>query len=217
MINHEEDRIAASMCRDKLSFFVREFWHLVSAEELEWEPHLDVLCDEVQEVYERTFLREIDEEDDKGNKKKVRLKKDHDLIINVPPGASKSTIITIMAPAWSWTRDNTLRHITGSYSYDLSTEHAVKSRDIIDSDLYMRYFPNAVERKADKWLKTNYENTAGGQRVATSVGGTITGMHAHVITIDDPINPKLVASPAACEETNNWLDKTLSTRRSIRL
>ncbi|MBL0235027.1 MAG: hypothetical protein IPQ08_15440 [Chitinophagaceae bacterium] len=206
------DKASAELCKRKLSFFVKEFWHLVSAEALIWEPHLDVLCDEIQEVYERVFLRQTGVKEDGKTPLLTRLPKDHDLIINVPPGASKSTICTIMAPAWSWTRDATVRHITGSYSEALATEHSVKSRDIIESDLYKKYFPD-IEIKYDKGRKTNYESTKLGQRIATSVGGTITGMHGHVITIDDPINPKLVASQVACDEANNWMDKTLSTRK----
>ncbi len=191
------DKAAAALCRKRFSFFVKEFWHTVVAEDLVWSPHMDVLCDEIQVVYERVAKRQ---------------KKEYDLIINIPPGTSKSTIITIMAPAWSWTIDPSLRHITGSYSDSLSTEHAVKSRDIVESDLYRKYFPE-VEIKYDKGLKTNYETTKLGQRKATSVGGTITGIHAHIITVDDPINPKQAASQLACTNANNWMDKTLSMRK----
>ena len=187
---------------------------MVATEELIWEPHMEVLCDELQEVYERVFNRPHPDgiKDDEGKVKQVRLKKHHDLAINIPPGTSKSTICTIMAPAWSWARDQSIRHITGSYSDALATEHSVKSRDIIESDLYRRYFPE-VEIKYDKGRKTNYENNKLGQRFATSVGGTVTGVHGHIITIDDPINPKQVASQPAIDEANNWMDKTLSTRK----
>lgn len=107
------DKVAAELCRRKLSFFVKEFWDVVIAEQMIWGPHMDVLCDEIQVAYERVMRREP---------------KEYDLYINIPPGTSKSTIITIMAPAWSWTIDASLRHITGSYSDALATEHSVKSR-----------------------------------------------------------------------------------------
>lgn len=187
----------AELCKRHLWFFVKEFWPVIVAEELIWNWHMEVLCDELQTVYERVIRRDP---------------KAYDLIINIPPGTSKSSICTIMAPAWAWTVDPSLRIITGSYSDSLATEHSVKSRDIVESDLYKKYFPDVLI-KYDKGRKTNYETTRLGQRFATSVGGSVTGVHAHVITIDDPLNPKQAASAVERESANNWMDKTLSMRK----
>lgn len=189
----------AELCRRPggFSHFVKIFWSVVIAEDMVWAPHLDILCDEIERVYFRVAKRE---------------KKLYDLIINIPPGTTKSTIVTIMAPAWSWVIDPSLRHITGSYSDSLATEHSVKSRDIVESDLFLKLFPE-VTIKPDKGRKTNYETTSLGQRYATSVGGTVTGIHAHIITVDDPINPKLAESSLARLNANNWMDKTLSMRK----
>lgn len=205
---YDRNQISAELCRREFSFFVREFWSIIIAEELIWEPHMENLCHQIQEVYERVFIRP----DPNDPKKKIRLEKSHDLIINIPPGTSKSTIATIMAPAWAWTRDASVRCITGSYSDSLATEHSTKSRDIITCDKYRLYFPE-VEIKDHKGLKSNYETTANGQRFATSVGGSVTGVHAHVITVDDPLNPKQAASQVECKAANEWMDKTLSLRK----
>lgn len=208
VVLYDLNKAAAELCRRKFSFFVKEFWSTIIAEELVWSTHMDVICDEIQLVYERTFLQP----DSDNTEKQIRLPKLYDLIINIPPGTSKSTIVTIMAPAWAWTRDASLRMITGSYSDSLATEHSVKSRDIIQSDKYKLYFPE-IHIKDHKGLKTNYETTANGQRFATSVGGTVTGVHAHVLTIDDPLNPKQAASKLECKSANDWMDKTLSMRK----
>lgn len=201
------NKASAELCRRKFSRFVKEFWSIVVKEELVWEPHMEVLCEEIQRVYERVFLQP----DPNDPAKQIRLPKQYDLIINIPPGLSKSTIVTIMAPVWGWTRDASLRHITGSYSDALATEHSVKARDIIKSDKFKLYYPD-IEIKKDKDLKTNYETIAGGQRFATSVGGTVTGVHAHIKTIDDPINPQQATSQAEVRNANEWISKTLSTR-----
>lgn len=169
---------------------------------------MELLCNEIQKVYERVFLIP----DPADDKKKIRQPKLYDLVINIPPGTSKSTIATIMAPAWAWTRDASIRCITGSYSDSLATEHSTKSRDIVTCDKYRLYFPE-VEIKDHKGLKSNYETTANGQRYATSVGGSVTGVHAHVITVDDPLNPKQAASQVECKAANEWMDKTLSLRK----
>lgn len=206
---YDRTKIAAELCRREFSFFVKEFWSIIIAEELVWEPHMEVLCNEIQTVYERVFLRP--DPNDPTGKRMIRLPKLYDLIINIPPGTTKSTIVTIMAPAWAWTRDASLRVITGSYSDSLATEHSTKSRDIITCDKYRLYFPE-VQIKDHKGLKTNYETTANGQRFATSVGGTVTGVHAHVKNIDDPINPLQATSLAEIKTVNEWMDGTLSQR-----
>lgn len=208
-------RAEAELCKRSLARFVRKFWPVIISEELVWEDHMDVLCDEIQKVYERVFLRDdpsrgIDPETKKHYQ--LRLAKENDLIINIPPGTSKSTIATIMAPPWGWANDPTLRIITGSYSDALATEHSQKSRDIVTSDQYRILFPT-VRIKDDKGLKTNYETTDNGQRFATSVRGTVTGVHAHIITIDDPLNPTQAASQTELKAATSWMDKTLSTRK----
>lgn len=201
------DAVGSRACKAKLSVFVKEFWSVIEEDELEWNWHMDVLCDEIQKVYERAFLEYRPELG-----KIARLPKLYDLIINIPPGTSKSTICTVMAPAWSWTRDASLVHITGSYADRLSTDHAVKSRDIIRSAKFRRWFPDVV-LKADQDNKTDYKNTKKGRRFATSITGTVTGNHAHIITIDDPLNPKQAASVAELQEANDFFDKTLPTRK----
>src|SRR5690606_26197714 len=199
-------------CNRRLSFFVKEFWSVIIPDKLVWNWHLDILCNEIQVVYERVIGNEVEDPNDPEKKIRVRLPKLYDLIINIPPGTSKSTICTIMAPAWSWGKDSSLRHMTGSYSANLSMDHSVKSRDIIKSDKYRRYFPNVIIKK-DEDNKTNFRTTNNGQRFVTSTGGAATGVHAHIITIDDPLNPKQAASAVQLLEANNWFDKTLSTRK----
>lgn len=63
------DKAAAELCRRRLSYFVREFWDIVVPNKLIWGKHMDVLCDEIQDIDERVFASQ--------NKK-------NDLIINVP-------------------------------------------------------------------------------------------------------------------------------------
>ena len=189
--------------------FVQRYWSTIIEEPLVWSPHMDVLCDELQEVAERVFKR---------------LPKLYDLVINIPPGTTKSTIATIMFPVWCWIRDPkkevykqstaSMRFITGSYAAELSLEHADRSRDIIRSEAFQRDFPEIQLRK-DKDAKSNYANTLMGDRFSTSTGGRATGMHAHIIIIDDPLNPKqaMAETQKELKQASNWIDRTLSTRK----
>ena len=191
------NQVKAELCRRSFFTFVKEFWDVVIPEVPFYNWHIEYLCNHLQE--QAGLIKE-------------RKPKRYDTIINIPPGTTKSTICTVMFPAWCWIVDPTFRIITGSYSASLSTDHAVKSRDIIKSEKYKLLFPY-VEIKRDQDNKTQYKNTKGGERYATSVGGTITGIHAHLIIIDDPLNPKQAESDVERATANNWMDVTLSTRK----
>ena len=84
---------------------------------------------ELQEIAERVIRREP---------------KKHDLIINVAPGTTKSTIVSQMFPAWVWTRFPQAQFVCGSYAADIATEHSTATRDIILSEKYQRTFPSTA-------------------------------------------------------------------------
>lgn len=203
-----EADVFGELCRKNFYTFVQEFWSVIIAEDPVWNWHIEYLCDELQKYVER--VAQVKDKD--GNIIKRREAKLSDLLINIPPGTTKSTICTVMLPAWAWTVDPTLRILTASYSQSLSTDHALKSRDIIRSDKYRLYFQD-LTIKTDQDNKTHYKNEHTGERYATSVGGTITGFHAHIIIVDDPLNAKEEASQAALETANTFMDTTLSTRK----
>lgn len=192
-----KSEIKAELCRRSFYYFLQEFWDVVIPETPVFNWHIKYLCDELQ--YLNTFV--VD-----------RKPKPYDLIINISPGSTKSTIVTQMYNAWVWTIDPAQRFITTSYSHYLSLGQSIKTRDIITSDRYRSYFPE-IELKADQSGKSDYWNTLGGQRFTTSTGGTITGVHAHQIVIDDPINPKQAVSDVERQSANNFISTTLSSRK----
>jgi phage terminase large subunit-like protein len=204
------DLAKGEQCRRSLFKFVQEFWSEIIPEDPVWNWHIEYLCDELQ----RDVLRvcKLPEDKSLAIPAKPRQAKLHDILINIPPGSSKSTICTVMMPAWAWTVDPTLRILTASYSGDLSQDHSVKSRDIIQSDRYRKYFPK-IKIRDDANNKNNYKNTDHGERYATSVGGTVTGFHAHIIVVDDPLNTKKAVSEGELEIASTFLDTTLSTRK----
>lgn len=204
-------KLRAEKCGRSFSFFVKEFWSEIVPEELVWNWHMDVLCDELQAMVMRV-VGEVTKDRFNVIRRRVRLAKEYDLIVNIPPGTSKSLIATVMLHPWAWTQDPSLRFITGSYSATLSEEHSDLSRDVIKSARYRTYFP-LVRIRPDKDVKSNYMNTKKGTRVTTSTGGTITGFHAHFQIVDDPLNPKQAASEPELKTANKWMEHTLSTRK----
>jgi predicted phage terminase large subunit-like protein len=187
---------ARQMCTDSFYEFVQFFWDVIIPEKPVWNWHIKYLCEELQTLAGYIVRREA---------------KPYDLIINIPPGTTKSTIATVMFPAWIWTQDPTIRVITNSYSAALAIEHATKSRDIIMSDKYRSLFPHILIRR-DKAAKSSYENTSGGARYATSTGGMITGIHGHLIINDDPLNPGQAASEVERKAANDHTT-TLASRK----
>lgn len=207
--------VKAERCRRSLFYFIQEFWEEVIKEDPVYNWHIPYLCSELEQVAYRVI---------------AGLPKEYDLIINIPPGTTKSTVVAQMFPAWVWIarlpkgyrrKDKVVpirqtgehcRFITGSYSSALSLEHAEYSRDILRSDKFKKYFPE-VEIRHDKDMKSNYKNTKGGSRFTTSVGATVTGTHGHFIIIDDPLNPLQAVSDTERISANKWIDHTLSTRK----
>lgn len=188
--------VQADECRKSFYYFVKTFWAVIIPEVPVFNWHIEYICKELQDLSYYIVNR---------------LPKPYDIIINIPPGSTKSTIVTIMWHPWLWTQDPRLRVISNSYSGDLSLEHASKSKDIITSDLYRTLFPEIIIRH-DKSGKGSYENVKGGARYSTSTGGTITGKHAHIILNDDPVNPKQAESDSLRLQANEHT-KTLSSRK----
>lgn len=136
-----------------------------------------------------------------------------------------SSLVSIIYPAWCWANWPWMKFINASYSGALSLEHADLCRGVLRSQTYLNMFSN-LEVKLDKDTKTNFALTQlvrgrdgriikkpGGNRLSTSVGGTLTGFHGHQIIIDDPLNPKQAASSTELATANTWIDQTLSTRK----
>lgn len=191
-------RAKAELCRRSFFRFFCEFWETIEAVDLELNWHVEYICDQLQEVYEAW----------------ERGESQPDVLINVPPGSSKSTIVTQIFPAWLWVRNPSIRAISSSYAGDLATAHAVKTRDVLKSDKFLLYFPDLIKFKADSDGKTHYKNTEKGERFVTSTGGRVTGMHGDFLFIDDPLNPEEAASEAELRKAFRFVSTTLSTRKT---
>jgi predicted phage terminase large subunit-like protein len=133
------------------------------------------------------------------------------LIINIPPRSMKSTIVTVAWPAWLLGQNPANRIIAASYSQSLATKHSLDTRLIIESDWYKEIYPK-TKLVADQNQKNKFVTTKRGFRMATSVGGTITGDGGNFLIIDDPHNPKNIFSENVRKSTLNWYDQVFSSR-----
>lgn len=201
----KRDLIAVSRLRttayerfdDAFYQFVCEFWEVVIKDKMVDNWHIKYLCGELQQ-WSKSIIK--------------RQPKEYDIAINIPPGESKSTICSVMFPAWLWAIDPTLQLITVSYNGDLSTELSVKSKDVISSDKYQILYGSKYKIRADQDAKFFYKNTAGGWRLATSVGAKVTGYHAHVKIMDDGNNPNDSSNPELFDKDSLWYDQVFRNR-----
>jgi predicted phage terminase large subunit-like protein len=78
------------------------------------------------------------------------------------------------------------------------------------SDWYQRLFPTRLAPRHQ--AVSEFETTQQGSRLATSVGGVLTGRGADIIVIDDPLKPEEALSQAQRRSANEWFDHTLYSR-----
>ena len=185
------------ICEGSFYEFVQEFWNEVIEEDPIWNWHIEYLCNELQRMAEGVFA---------GKRKK------HDLVINISPGTTKSTICTIMFPAWVWTRMPSARCICASYAHNLAMDLSRKCRDVIESDKYQEVWPD-IALRSDQNTKTYFANTKKGYRLCVGVGGSVMGYHGHFLIVDDPLNPQEAVSEANLKTANTWMNETLPTRK----
>jgi len=79
------------------------------------------------------------------------------------------------------------------------------------SKLYRRIFP-ATRISHAKDTETEVMTTGRGSRLATSVGGTLTGRGGDLLIIDDPLKPQDAHSESARESLKRWYSNTLLSR-----
>jgi predicted phage terminase large subunit-like protein len=193
---HAIDRTALERRLVKESFydFFLRFWPVVSPEVLVDNWHIKFICDEYQKMAERVFLRKP---------------KEYDLVLNVPPGSTKSTITSVMFPAWCWCRQPSFRSINACYALDLALFLAKQCRIVMQSEKYQKLFPEVEITSEAEGIMMTSQN---GQRIAAAVGGRVLGLHAHWITCDDLLNPKDALTEVGLAAARHFQEHTIPHR-----
>ncbi len=122
--------------------------------------HIEYLCGQLQEEFERMMIR--------------REPRKQDILINMPFRAAKSLIVTVIFPVWCWTLDATTKFITVSYAERVALKLSTLSRTLMFTPWFKRYFPDLVLKEN---RKEYYDNTKGGYRLSAGTGGG--GTHEH--------------------------------------
>ena len=177
-------------------FVLDAFKALHNGNELVPNFHIKYICDRLQKEAQRIVNGEP---------------RDKHILINIPPRTLKSELVNVFFSVYCWVLKDSIQFISSSYSASLSITLSTQARRLIESDWFKEYFPE-IELSKDENTKSRYTTNNSGLRYSTSTGGTVTGMGADIIVIDDPQNPQLARSDVERENANRFFNETLRSR-----
>ena len=140
-------------------------------------------------------------------------------IVCIPPRHSKTQILSIFLPLYSFCHNPRSHNIITSYADDVVAESSGYIRDIMTDPMFMKIFP-AVKIDRDKRSLERWGTTANGVLHAVPTGGKMTGKGAGSLApnysgcfvVDDAIKPKDAYSNAVRTEINDRFDNTFMSR-----
>jgi len=136
------------------------------------------------------------------------------LLMNVPPGFTKSLMTDVFWPAWEWGPKNMpwLRYVCASYSNHLTERDNMRCRNIVTSDRYQSLWGRRFKISNEQFTKIKFANNKTGWKLATSVGGIGVGERGDRFIIDDPNNTMDMESEPVRHTTNMWFTEVVPDR-----
>jgi hypothetical protein len=171
--------------QDFATFAARCFYDLNPQAELAMNWHLEVIAAKLTAVRDGKIRR---------------------LIINLPPRHLKSLMASIAFPAWCLGHDPSAQILCVSYAQDLADKLARDCRSIMMTPWYRQIFRTRLA--AHRNAVQEFITTCQGYRLATSIGGVLTGRGADILMIDDPLKPEEAFSKALRQACNAWFVHT---------
>src|SRR5436190_2215407 len=154
----DRDLIIGEISRKSLKHFITHFWEQIEPMEFESNFYIDAICEHLTHIHE--------------------IKR---LLINIPARHTKSTLISVMYPAWLWLHEPEQRLLTVSYALALSQYQQSRFRMLIESPLYQKCFGSIYQIKHDQNTKIRVDNNRSGFRLATSPDSSNTGFGGSII------------------------------------
>lgn len=195
-----EASIRAAMCKAGGLYFARYFFKQRMGAKMIVAPH--------HQVIQRTLQRVIDGEITR-------------LIINIPPGYTKTELATINMIGRGLALNNRARFMHLSYSHNLALLNSSTARGIVKSQAYQSMWPMALRDDADS--KAMWWTEHGGGVYASSAAGQVTGFRAgHMepgwqgaLIIDDPVKPDDAYSDTVRGGVNSRFNETIKSRLAL--
>jgi predicted phage terminase large subunit-like protein len=210
----------AAQSRQSLAEFFRYGWHVLEPETpLEWNWHIPVICDHIQAALEDWMaVKRWQKRQEAAREARVRFDEDEpeqrikDLLFNVPPGTTKSRIVSVFTLPWMWLHWPSWGAIYLSSNPRVALRDALYCRDLLTSDWYRAWFRPAWELRGDKTAVSSYGNTEGGSRLAFGYFAKIVGDRKDALFLDDPNDPEEANSDKRREAVNVRWDSSIGNR-----
>lgn len=143
------------------------------------------------------------------------------LVINIPPGFSKTQMCVIDFMSWAFLINPKARFLHLSAQDTLVLGNSDRTRSMVSSDWFQAIAPNFIIRR-DVAAKKHWENTEGGRMVAAPTFGQITGeragrlgeTHSGCIIADDPLKAADAYSKPRLEAIKGVWTRGVMTRRA---
>lgn len=187
-------------CEEEGLYFARYFFKQRMGAKMIVAPHHKV----IQETLDRVVSGEITR-----------------LIINIPPGYTKTELATINLIGRGLALNNRARFLHLSYSHNLALLNSSTARGMVKSAAYQAMWPMALKDDADS--KAMWWTEHGGGVYASSAAGQVTGFRAgHMepgwqgaLIIDDPVKPDDAYSETVRDGVNKRFNETIKSRLAI--
>ena len=187
-------------CELDAEYFARYFFKQMNGAKMLIAPHHRVIFNTLERVISGEITR---------------------LVVNVPPGFSKTLLATIYTMARGLALNPRARFLHLSYSHNLALLNSSTARGIVKSNVYQDMWPMALKDDADS--KAMWWTEAGGGVYATSAAGQVTGFRAgHMepgwqgcLIIDDAVKPDDAFSDVLREGVNNRFNETIKSRLAL--
>lgn len=136
------------------------------------------------------------------------------LIVGMPPQHGKSRLISQLLCAWLLGVVPNIKIACASFASGRSDDNSRKTRDICRDPLYKLIFPQTVLRD-DSQAVGMWETKNGGYYRAVGITGTLTGIPADLIIIDDPLkDAEEATSTGTLDKIFDWYITVARTRLS---
>ena len=190
--------IDKTLCKRDFYFFCEWIFENIYKIPFDDNWHFKVLCQFMQEVFERKISR---------------------LVINIPPKYGKTEFIVILFTMWSYINNPYCNFIHVSYSASLALRNSNKIRQTLMSTMLRSMFgiaPNVSEQSKSRWSLQG-----GGQFYAVSSLGAITGEGAGLkrakgfagaLIVDDPHKAGTENSEVQRERVLDNFETAIATR-----
>ena len=133
------------------------------------------------------------------------------LIINAPPRSSKTNLCTIFNIGFILGKDPSAEIMLLTYGEELTRDIASKVHHLMCHPAYLRLFPHTRCVGAGSQSQA-LRTSAGGKVHFTSIQGTMTGLGADWIILDDPLQAAHRRSDTRSDKLETTFREALSTR-----